>query len=113
MDDEDPWLGPDKLYHFVFCFSLTLLISTLASYSPYPSLRSHSISVGSIMSLLAGAAKEFADHLRIFPSAGASFRDGVADALGVLVASRVLSLWRKFSGRSTGDPEHARRVLPV
>ena len=64
-DDEDP----DKLYHFVFCFSLTLLFSTLASLSPYPSLRSHSISVGSIMSLLAGVAKEAADHLGIFPSA--------------------------------------------
>ncbi|KAK3188634.1 hypothetical protein Dsin_028195 [Dipteronia sinensis] len=112
-DDEDPWLAPDKLYHFVFCFSLTLLFYTIASFSPYPSLRSHSISVGSIMSLLAGAAKEAADHLGIFPSAGASFRDGVADALGVLVASRVLSVWRKFSGRSTVDPDHTRRVLPV
>ncbi|KAK4858845.1 hypothetical protein QYF36_022918 [Acer negundo] len=64
-DDEDP----DKLYHFFFCFSLTLLFSTLASLSPYPSLRSHSISVRSIMSLLAGAAKESADHLGIFPTA--------------------------------------------
>ncbi|KAK2640484.1 hypothetical protein Ddye_028279 [Dipteronia dyeriana] len=52
-DDEDPWLAPDKFNHFIFYFSFTLLFSTLASFSRYPSLRSHSISVESIMSLLA------------------------------------------------------------
>ncbi|KAL5757232.1 hypothetical protein ACOSP7_021678 [Xanthoceras sorbifolium] len=113
MDDNDPWLAPDKLYHFLFCFSLTLLFSTLASYSPYKFLRSHSIRIGSIISLLAGAAKEAADHLGLFPSAGASFRDGVADAVGVLVASLVLSVWRKLLGRSGADSSRARRVLPV
>lgn len=109
-DDDDPWLAPDKLYHFLFCFCLSILFSTLASHSPYPFLRSNSIRVGSILSLLAGAAKEAADHLHIFPSAGASFRDGVADAVGVLVAYVVLYRWRKFSSRRGDDTGHTRVV---
>ncbi|EOY26022.1 hypothetical protein SCA6_019193 [Theobroma cacao] len=111
-DDKDPWLAPDKLYHFLFCFFLTFLFSTLASLSRYSFLRNHSIRVGSILSLAAGAAKEAADQLGLFPSAGASSRDAVADLLGVLVAAMVLSL-RKRLLRFGSDSGHSRRVLPV
>ncbi|GMJ05925.1 hypothetical protein like AT1G15900 [Hibiscus trionum] len=111
-DDKDPWLAPDKLYHFLFCFFLTLFFSALASLSRYPFLRNHSIRVGSILSLLAGAAKEAADHLGLFPSAGASTRDAVADLLGVLLAAVMLSLWNRLL-RSRSDSGHSRRVLPV
>ncbi|KAF1886316.1 hypothetical protein Lal_00045547 [Lupinus albus] len=90
MEEEDPWLGADKLYHFLFCFSLTILFSSLAS----PFLRRHSLLFGSISSLLAGAAKEAADHLGYFHSAGASTRDALADLLGVLIAFSALSLFR-------------------
>ncbi|XP_007023400.2 PREDICTED: uncharacterized protein LOC18595412 [Theobroma cacao] len=95
-DDKDPWLAPDKLYHFLFCFFLTFLFSTLASLSRFSFLRNHSIRVGSILSLAAGAAKEAADQLGLFPSAGASSRDAVADLLGVLVAAMVLSLRKRL-----------------
>ncbi|XP_039046831.1 uncharacterized protein LOC120187102 [Hibiscus syriacus] len=111
-DDKDPWLAPDKLYHFLFCFFLTLFFSVIASLSRYPFLRNHSIRFGSILSLLAGAAKEAADHLGIFPSAGASARDAVADLLGALVAAMALSLWNRLL-RYRSDSGHARRVLPV
>ncbi|OIW03882.1 hypothetical protein TanjilG_30158 [Lupinus angustifolius] len=94
MEEEDPWLGADKLYHFIFCFSLTILFSTLASFTPFPFLRRHSLLFGSISSLLAGAAKEAADHLGYFHSAGASTRDALADLLGVLLAFSALSLFR-------------------
>ncbi|GLU21985.1 hypothetical protein SLE2022_380880 [Rubroshorea leprosula] len=111
-DDKDPWLAPDKLYHFVFCFSLTLLFSILASFSRYAFLRTHSIWIGSLLSLAAGATKEAADHLGYFPSAGASARDAVADFLGVLFAAMLLLL-RKRRSRSGSDPGQTRRVLPV
>ncbi|KAM6586018.1 hypothetical protein CsatB_013020 [Cannabis sativa] len=97
MGDEDPWLGRDKLYHVLFCFSLTLLFSTLANLTRYPFLRRHSIWIGSIASLFAGAAKEVADELGFFRSAGASSRDAVADILGVLIGGFVLSLVKRCS----------------
>ncbi|KAJ4835927.1 hypothetical protein Tsubulata_034364 [Turnera subulata] len=93
-DDEDPWLAPDKLYHFLFCLLLTLFFSKLASVSRHPFLRRHSLRVGSIISLSAGAAKEAADQFGLFLSAGASARDAFADLLGVLVAALSLSACR-------------------
>ncbi|KAK7261998.1 hypothetical protein RIF29_28326 [Crotalaria pallida] len=91
-DDDDPWLGLDKLYHFLFCFSLTLLFHPLlSSLSPFSLLRRHSLLFASLSSLLAGAAKEAADHLGFFHSSAASSRDFLADLLGVLVAASALS----------------------
>ncbi|KHN22408.1 hypothetical protein glysoja_024917 [Glycine soja] len=55
----------DKLYHVLMCFSLTFLFYALASLTPYP-YRRYAISIGSVLSLLAGAAKEAADHLGYF-----------------------------------------------
>lgn len=110
MENEDPWLAPDKLYHVVFCFSLTLLFSTLASLTPIPFLRRHSIRLGSIASLLAGAAKEAADELGFFRSAGASAKDAVADLLGVLLASFALSLLKHSSSRHDHDAGQPRSV---
>ncbi|KAF7814486.1 Transmembrane protein [Senna tora] len=101
-EDKDPWLAPDKVYHLLFCFFLTILFSFLATLTRHPFLRRHSIPVGSICSLLAGAAKEAADEFGYFPSAGASARDAVADVVGVLIASFALSVFR-CSTRS--DPE--------
>ena len=94
MEREDPWLAPDKFYHVLFCFSLTILFSTVATFTRYPFLRRHAIRFGSICSLLAGAAKEAADELGYFRSAGASTKDAVADVIGVLIASSALSLFR-------------------
>ncbi|KAJ4718615.1 Transmembrane protein [Melia azedarach] len=111
--DQDPWLARDKLYHFLFCFTLAVFFSVIASCSRYSFLRTHSIRIGSILSLLAGAAKEAADHIGLFPSAGASFRDGVADVIGVLIASLALYLWRRYSDRPGSDSGRTRRVLPV
>ncbi|KAK4590125.1 hypothetical protein RGQ29_020610 [Quercus rubra] len=111
-DDEDPWLAPDKLQHLLFCFSLTLLFSFLATRTRYPFLRRHSIRVGSILSLLAGAAKEAADHLGFFQSSGASAKDAVADFIGVLIAYLVLSLASSFwfSGRPDKGPGQSSMV---
>ncbi|CAH2037443.1 unnamed protein product [Thlaspi arvense] len=109
---EDPWLAPDKLYHLVFCFSISLLFSTLAAFSRHSFLRRHSIWIGSAFSLAAGAAKEAADQFGVFPSAGASARDAVADAIGVVIAAFLLFLWRK-SRRSRPEPGQPRPILPV
>ena len=102
MGEEDPWLAPDKLYHVLFCFSLTFLFSIMASITRYPFLRRHSIRIGSIASLLAGAAKEAADELGFFRSAGASAKDAIADISGVLLACFGLSLIKHWS-RSRPD----------
>ncbi|KAL4626644.1 uncharacterized protein LOC142633391 [Castanea sativa] len=111
-DNEDPWLAPDKLHHLLFCFSLTLLFSFLATRTRYPFLGRHSIRVGSILSLLAGAAKEAADHLGYFQSSGASAKDAVADFIGVLIAYLVLSLASSFwfSGRPDKGPGQSSMV---
>ncbi|KAL5576110.1 hypothetical protein UlMin_017809 [Ulmus minor] len=109
MGSEDPWLAPDKWYHVIFCFSLTLLFSTLANLAPHPFLRRHSTSFGSIASLLAGAAKEVADELGYFRSAGASAKDAVADVLGVMLASFCLSLV-KHSSRSDHETAQTRML---
>ncbi|KAK0599301.1 hypothetical protein LWI29_004095 [Acer saccharum] len=101
-DDEDPLLAPDKFYHFVFCFSLIHLFSTLASFSCYPSLRSHSISVRSIMSLLAGAAKEFAELEQMFTSPFIGAMDGHIDAVSCM-AKNPNYLKGLFSGSMVGD----------
>ncbi|KAJ8755163.1 hypothetical protein K2173_018961 [Erythroxylum novogranatense] len=111
-DDEDPWLARDKLYHVMFCLSITLISSTLASFTRYPFIRRHSIWVGSVISLAAGAAKEAADHLGIFPSAGASSKDAAADLLGVLIAAFVLSVWKRWADTDSNSGQ-SRRVLPV
>ncbi|KAH1207297.1 hypothetical protein GmHk_15G042440 [Glycine max] len=102
--DRDPWLGMDKLYHVLMCFSLTFLFYALASLTPYP-YRRYAISIGSVLSLLAGAAKEAADHLGYFRSSGASLRDALADILGVCIASFALSLFR-----SPPPPPHLRAL---
>ncbi|EEF35061.1 conserved hypothetical protein [Ricinus communis] len=111
-NDQDPWLAPDKLYHILFCLFLTLFFSKLASLTRHSFLRNHSIRIGSILSLAAGAAKEAADHFGLFPSAGASVKDAVADLLGVFIAAFALSICKNPNGSDTG-PGQNRRVLPV
>ncbi|KAE9585815.1 hypothetical protein Lal_00009975 [Lupinus albus] len=111
MEVNDPWLGADKLYHFLFCFSLTILFSSLASFTPFSLLRRHSLLFGSLSSLLAGAAKEAADHLGYFHSAGASSRDFIADLIGVLIAFSALSLF-KFR-RSINPPHHPKSGIEL
>lgn len=113
MGDEDPWLAPDKLYHVLFCFSLNLLFSTVAALTPHPFLRRHYIVVGSIASLLAGAAKEIADELGYFRSAGASAKDAVADLLGVVLASYVLSLVKLSPRQRDHDADQPRGLSMV
>ncbi|XP_052626428.1 uncharacterized protein LOC111892216 [Lactuca sativa] len=99
METGDDWLAYDKLQHFLLCFSITFISSSLASRTPYALLRRRSISLGCILSLLVGAAKELADELGFFKSAGASAKDAVADIVGVIVAALVLSLCNVFCFR--------------
>ncbi|KAA8540537.1 hypothetical protein F0562_024544 [Nyssa sinensis] len=92
MENADDWLAPDKLYHVLFCFFITIIFSLLATRTRYPFLRRRSIWIGSMASLAAGAAKEAADEFGFFKSAGASAKDAVADLLGILLAALLLSL---------------------
>ncbi|CAI8611805.1 unnamed protein product [Vicia faba] len=104
-EDADPWLGADKFHHILMCFSITLLFYFLASLTSHPLLRRHAISIASLVSLLAGAAKEAADHLRFFRSSGASFKDAIADVIGVFIASLALSLFRSKTSPSRPLPQ--------
>ncbi|KAK1572089.1 hypothetical protein Q3G72_027513 [Acer saccharum] len=67
--------------------------------------------------LLAGAAKEAADHLVILPSAGASFRDGVlvASRLGLeAMLDHVSSMFkgtRSHSNESEGKEAKIRYIM--
>ncbi|KAL9249294.1 hypothetical protein AKJ16_DCAP18722 [Drosera capensis] len=98
----DEWLAVDKFQHIVLCFSLTLLFSLLASRTRVLFIRRRSVLIGASISLLAGAAKEAADQLGFFRSAGASAKDGIADVVGVLIGCVVLwgfgRVWRRRKG---------------
>ncbi|XP_028071204.1 uncharacterized protein LOC114273596 [Camellia sinensis] len=89
----------NKLQHILFCFSITIIFSLLASLTRYSFLCRRTIWFGSIISLSAGAAKEVADELGFFKSVGASAKDAVADLLGIFLAVLVLSLTKSLSLR--------------
>ncbi|KAL5698878.1 hypothetical protein ACHQM5_029857 [Ranunculus cassubicifolius] len=97
MENRDEWLAIDKLEHILFCFTISIFISTLLNQSRYSFLRKHSISIGSLISIAAGAAKEIGDEIGLWNSAGASFKDAIADLLGTLMAAILLRILRNFS----------------
>nr|GFB95679.1 60S ribosomal protein L7-1 [Tanacetum cinerariifolium] len=107
MNNNDDWLASDKIQHFVLCFLITIIISILASRTPYSLTRRHSISLASIVSLTVGAAKEVADELGFFESAGSSAKDALADILGVFLAVLCLYLWNLFCLRNRFDQTRA------
>nr|XP_043618265.1 uncharacterized protein LOC122589998 [Erigeron canadensis]XP_043618266.1 uncharacterized protein LOC122589998 [Erigeron canadensis] len=92
----DDWLANDKLQHLLLCFSVAIIFCFLASRAPCSLVRRHSIPVGCVISLSAGAAKEIADELGFFNSAGASAKDAVADVLGVFVAVIAIYIWKSL-----------------
>ncbi|XP_021740680.1 uncharacterized protein LOC110706976 [Chenopodium quinoa] len=104
-EGQDSWTSVDKLYHIIFCFSLTLLFSLLISLTHSSFLRSRSLFFAASLSLLAGAAKEAADHLGFFRSSGASAKDAVADVIGVVIACFLLSLSKFFKRKSKIDDD--------
>ncbi|BBN15800.1 putative lipoprotein [Marchantia polymorpha subsp. ruderalis] len=85
----DDWLALDKVEHFASCFLITAVVVHLAGRTR---LRKWRIMVGALVGLVAGAAKEAGDATGIWPSAGASVKDGVADMIGVAAAV----LWNLF-----------------
>ncbi|KAK9098290.1 hypothetical protein Syun_025335 [Stephania yunnanensis] len=95
----DEWLALDKLEHVLFCFFISIFVSSIAYLSPFSLLRRWSIWIGSLASIAAGAAKEAGDEIGFWHSAGASAKDAVADLLGVAIAVLVLSVWRWWSRR--------------
>ncbi|KAL8155709.1 uncharacterized protein LOC141665513 [Apium graveolens] len=106
----DDWLARDKIYHVIFCFSINVAVSLLFSQSRYSFLRRRFIFLGSVISLAAGAAKELADQLGFFHSAGASSRDIVADIFGVILAVIVLSVSKRRRKSKTSEVEELEMV---
>ncbi|KAK6127860.1 hypothetical protein DH2020_038400 [Rehmannia glutinosa] len=105
MENGDGWFAIDKLYHILFCFFISIITSLLASLTRYSFIRRRTIWVGSIVSFAAGAAKEFADELGFFKSAGASAKDAVSDLLGILLAAMVLYFYNYRSSSSRVRPD--------
>ncbi|CAI9113899.1 OLC1v1014599C1 [Oldenlandia corymbosa var. corymbosa] len=97
MENGDDWFALDKLYHLVFGFCTAIVFTLFANRTRYAFIRTRSIWVGSILSLLAGAAKETADEMGYFKSAGASVKDAVFDLLGTLMAALALSIFRSYN----------------
>ncbi|KAM2200740.1 hypothetical protein ACFX1R_000654 [Malus domestica] len=71
--------------------------------------RHHSIWLGSILSLLAGASKEFVDELEFFRSTTDDAKDTVADLMGVLIGSMLLYLI-KYVTRPEKETSRIREV---
>lgn len=61
------FIKPDKLYHFIICFSLSFLFG----------------SYGVVASISAGVTKEYADSLN--PNSEWSWGDILADFLGIII----------------------------
>ena len=98
MDLRDEWFALDKLQHVIACLLIAICVSAVVSQSRHRFLRRWSTSIGCLSALVAGAAKELGDELGFWESAGASFKDGVADVLGVFLAAVILFFRRMFSG---------------
>lgn len=113
MEEGDDWIAPDKLYHILFCFFIAIISSFLAERTRYPFIRRRSIWVGSIVSLAAGAAKEVADELGFFKSAGASTKDAVADVFGTLIAGLTFSLCKSSFIRRRPDQSVQAKALQM
>lgn len=96
MDTADGWLALDKLEHFLLCFFLTVIFSLLVARFRLSLIRNRSIWVGSILSLVAGAAKEIADEMGYFQSSGGSVKDAIFDFLGTVVAALGLYLSKSY-----------------
>ncbi|KAF5205167.1 transmembrane protein [Thalictrum thalictroides] len=96
MENRDDWLALDKLEHVLFCFFISIFITTLLNQTRYSFLRRWSNWFGSIVSISAGVAKEIGDEIGLWNSAGASFKDGIADLLGTLLASIFFQLFNSF-----------------
>ncbi|XP_055825407.1 uncharacterized protein LOC129893969 [Solanum dulcamara] len=113
MEEGDDWIAPDKIYHILFCFFIAIISSFLAERTRYPFIRRRSIWVGSIVSLAAGAAKEVADELGFFKSAGASTKDAVADVFGTLIAGLTFSLCKSSFIRRRPDQSVQAKALQM
>ncbi|MCL7040096.1 hypothetical protein MKW94_000819 [Papaver nudicaule] len=86
MESGDDWFALDKLYHVLFCFFISIFVSTTLAITRYPFLRRWSIWIGSLVSMSAGAAKEAGDEIGLWKSSGASTKDAIADLFGILLA---------------------------
>lgn len=87
----DQWLGTDKAYHAGGSFALTLA-AHLALTEAAGASEAEALPVAAGGALFLGVMKETADlyrpHRPLF-----SYRDLVADVLGVLAAAGVVALW--------------------
>ncbi|PIA45759.1 hypothetical protein AQUCO_01600184v1 [Aquilegia coerulea] len=98
MENGDDWLAVDKLEHVLFCFFISIFITTLLNnQTRYTFLRRWSIWFGSLVSIIAGVIKEIGDEIGLWNSAGASFKDAIADLLGTLLASIFFQLFKNKS----------------
>ncbi|KAK1268389.1 hypothetical protein QJS04_geneDACA013660 [Acorus gramineus] len=99
----DDWLATDKFQHLLACLLITVAVAAASNRSRHAVLRRWSVSIGSIAGLVAGAVKEAGDEIGMWPSAGGSLRDAVADALGVVIGSASLRVCRSLRLRRKRD----------
>ncbi|MQL81653.1 hypothetical protein Taro_014130 [Colocasia esculenta] len=113
MADGDDWLSPDKFQHLLGCLLIALLSAAVLGRSRHRFLRRWRTQLGCIVSLAVGAAKEAGDELGYWESSGGSFKDGVADALGVLIAATFLSMGRRSRVEMPEQVDHDREISMV
>jgi hypothetical protein len=110
----DPWLGTDKLLHCLACAAITSFTYSLLRIPK--SLRGRHrarIAGGCLAGCLAGVAKEVGDSVQLWPfcPCGASARDLVADALGVVLGVLLVLLVQfccsRHASGGSGDAQPA------
>lgn len=91
----DPWIAVDKLQHLVL--SAAVVVGVFVTARRALSLgRSSSLAAGILTSLCAGILKELGDHLKWWPG-NLSYRDFVADLLGIALAAAGILLHHHYS----------------
>lgn len=98
----DDWIGMDKLEHFGICFLIVILSALILRRT---AMQRWSTSIACILSLTAGAAKEVGDQMGLWPSAGGSMKDAVADIVGVLLAAILLHFVKHKAAKPKPKPK--------
>ena len=109
LQDEDPWIAPDKLQHVAFCFSLACagffalpsVVKNTASSPSFPSTPIGSqqrLLTGALLAFLGGSLKELGDYCGWWPGR-ASLRDAAADAVGAVLGLAACALFVSFDCR--------------
>lgn len=97
LDNDDKWLSADKFQHLFACMIIVLFGSQVATRFKF--LQQWRVPIGTLLGLSAGFGKEALDLMGVNGSK-ASFKDLIADVIGVIIALVFFYFCRESSSSS-------------